>query len=75
MTIHDYFFGEYGEHLTPLPYLPNVTDVGNFHTKSQVFLDALPDLHDIYYTEKHWVCAYCRTHTNLLTYKKNENKS
>jgi len=75
MSIQDYFFGEYGEHLTPLPYPPSLTDVNTFNTKAQVFLDALPNLSDSYYSEKQWVCAYCKTHTNLLAYRKNGSKS
>jgi len=61
--------------LTPLPSPPSLTDVSTFDIKAQVFLDALPDMYCTFYTEKQWVCLYCRTHTSLLAYRKNGGKS
>lgn len=64
------------EFIRPLPKPPTLCDAADFHIKSQAFLDALPNFYsDVYSTEKQWVCAYCRTKTNLFTYRKNGSKS
>lgn len=64
------------ELLYPLPSKPTIiiTDC-SFDNRADDFFDAISYLMLSLPKEKQWVCSYCRTKTNLLTYKQQGSKS